>query len=454
MFVGTIPKNAVAQALRCVDFAAWPSIYVCCSGSFRWERVLRERLPTVPLSGCDVSIYSVAIGKWLAGEALEFTFRERLAAFEDQAAGADPRRRLAYLLVAAEMSAYRGNNLHSRTMFAEYLAKASGMADAAEAKLEAMSREIGNYSFFAGDFRVHAEQAKQSGGGIVGAPPIIKGDYEAYYKFLDQNVVWAQPPYELWEPDLLPQWLRGLHDADVPYCIVSHYRQIEGFEPAFEFTAGYRPLKIIYGYSNAARTSSLRAVSNKSAPFLYDAVSPQELSGRETVQIIAASTEHANFLKDVYQQRGIFHSNGHMRYFVYLNGKLAGCFVYKKSRIATRRPSQIGNVYLLSDFSITRERRISKLIAMLATGRDQIEIVRKHFMAPVDVVDTSAFSRSHVSMKYRGIFKLKSRTQMPDGRYELQYTSAVREKSNAEIYREWFRRYARDASPPSSGDET
>ena len=45
-------------------------------------------------------------------------------------------------------------------------------------------------------------------------------------------------------------------------------------------------------------------------------------------------------------------------------------------------------------------------------------------------------------MKYRGIFDLVDRK--PGA---INYVSAVREHAPNDIYREWFRRYARDPKP-------
>jgi DNA adenine methylase-like protein len=169
MFVGTIPRPAVEQALDCTDFGQSRAIFVCCSGSFRWERVLRARYPDLRLVGCDVSIYSVAIGRFLAGDPLRFRFRERLASFEERLVGKMPIDRLAFLIVALQMATYRGANAHARAMFQSYVDNIDGHAAALRPKLTKLAEEVGTYEFFAGDFRAHARQASAEGAAIVGA---------------------------------------------------------------------------------------------------------------------------------------------------------------------------------------------------------------------------------------------------------------------------------------------
>src|ERR1039457_4013949 len=67
-------------------------------------------------------------------------------------------------------------------------------------------------------------------------------------------------------------------------------------------------------------------------------------------------------------------------------------------------------LYLLSDFSIVRERRISKLIPMIATCREVMEPINRRLLIRVERISTTAFTTNAVSMKYRGIFELDKRT--------------------------------------------
>jgi GNAT domain-containint protein len=275
------------------------------------------------------------------------------------------------------------------------------------------------------------------------APPIIKGDYERFYRFLDDNVQWDPPAYDLWDPAELPDWLRQLEAADASYCVVSHYTPIEGFAPTFRYDVGLRPRRSIFGYTNRPVGTSLRSRSTKAEPFAYRAVDPDQIAAKSTVTLVRATSEHANFLKDIYLQRGLVHTDGNMRFFVYLDGALAGCFIYAKS---TKGDTQ-NEIYLLSDFPVNPARRMAKLICMLATGREPISIARKHFLLPLMRVHTTAFSDKPVSMKYRGAFELRSRKEgasigAESKKFQLSYVSTVREMSSDQIFRDWFKRYA------------
>ena len=72
-FVGSIPaslRSIVKEAA-----SQWPvgDAYIGCSGNFTLERTLRDINPEWRLHGNDVSIFTTAIGKWLAGEPVELS---------------------------------------------------------------------------------------------------------------------------------------------------------------------------------------------------------------------------------------------------------------------------------------------------------------------------------------------------------------------------------------------
>src|SRR5689334_4094689 len=75
LFQGSIPQD-----VRSILFEAtrgWDSrrIAVACSGNFTVERVLHEH-NRFDIAGCDVSIYSCALGAWFARQPFDLTLRD------------------------------------------------------------------------------------------------------------------------------------------------------------------------------------------------------------------------------------------------------------------------------------------------------------------------------------------------------------------------------------------
>ena len=83
-----------------------------------------------------------------------------------------------------------------------------------------------------------------------------------------------------------------------------------------------------------------------------------------------------------------------------------------------------------------RERRVSKLIPMIAASRELIRLVDRKFIIRVKDLWTTAFTNKPVSMKYRGVFEVHSRKPG-----QIQYRGSVRESTVQEVYREWYTKH-------------
>ncbi len=286
----------------------------------------------------------------------------------------------------------------------------------------------------AGDFRHQVARAVETGGGIAAFPPTYKGGYERLYKFVDENTEWPSPDYGVWDPDGLEGWIHELADAGVRYCVISD-QELETLEPAAVFRTDGR--KAVYTYADSGG-ASVRSTEHRSRAFRYEIVDPWGIRPDSEVEIAPTRSEHMNYLKDRYLARGIDHVSGMASYLVYVDGGLVGGFIFARSRWGEQ-----DRLYLLSDFAIVRDRKLSKLVAMLATSRDVIRPLETKLLQRIERVVTTAFTDRPVSMKYRGIFDLMARKPGM-----LNYGSEVREQSPAEIYGDWFRRYAGNEDRP------
>jgi hypothetical protein len=177
--------------------------------------------------------------------------------------------------------------------------------------------------------------------------------------------------------------------------------------------------------------------------FKYQPVDPAELKQDTRIDIVEASSDHMNFLKDVYLKKGIKHVTGVANFLVYLDGKLAGGMIYALSKYGEH-----DTLYLLSDFSLTSRGRISKLIPKLALSRTITGLLEKRFLWKFRRVLTTAFSHNAVSMKYRGVLELKSRAPAADPALgnALNYAGDVIDDTPEQVYQWWWRKHGRKAA--------
>lgn len=179
---------------------------------------------------------------------------------------------------------------------------------------------------------------------------------------------------------------------------------------------------------------------NRAESFAYTPVDPWALTPNTTVELVPATSTQMTFLRNVYLAKGIAHSNGLANYLVLLDGKLAGGFIYARAKY-----DAANCIYLLSDFCIVHERKLAKLIAMLAASYEPWAAWCKRTVSRPTRLCTTAFTDKPVSMKYRGIYDLDSRKEG----VHLNYSCAIGERARtaAAIYLEWFGRFGQAEAP-------
>lgn len=443
LFVGAIPRDCVSQAFRVIDVDQVTDAYVCCSGSFRFEQALTKYHPNVRIHSNDVSLLSVMLGRALRDEPVEVTFHSELAFIERALEEGDGSvlDRLAGVILAVRLSHFAGSNPYARRHFAHFTLNVRHYLDQARARAEGYLAGVKIESFFAGDFREHAERATAPGSFIFAWPPTYAGGYERLYKLIDQNSTWSPPSYGVFDPSTLTTWIEKLEAQNQRYVVYAD-QDLAGRRPHARYQQGrQKPASL---YTNAARAVDIRTPQRVSKPFGYTPIDVSKITRDSVLTVVPVDARRMDFIKDVYLMAGLVHSDGAAgRFLVFIDGMLAGGFAYDYFRGALGftdpRISNQSSVYILCDFACSRERRLSKLIATLTTGHEQFRAIERKRVMRVESIVTTAWTDKPVSMKYRGIFELISRKPGM-----LNYMSVTRKVSNRAIFEDWYDRHARN----------
>ena len=141
------------------------------------------------------------------------------------------------------------------------------------------------------------------------------------------------------------------------------------------------------------------------------------------------------FLKDVYLKKGITHTPGMVNYLVRVDDMLVGGLIYTLPKFGEK-----ASIYLLSDFAISQQGRLSKLVTRLACNGEILHDLGKRFVNRYREVKTTAFSDNPVSMKYRGIFELSKREEKnaPEGKFMLNYVGARIDETPQQAFEWWY----------------
>src|ERR1035437_6014376 len=439
MFIGAVPKEVISQVLATVPFDAWGDVYVGCSGSFRFDRAVKMRHPGCRVYSNDVSLLTCSIGALAMGREFEIRFKGALDFVEGAVAGLDFRGRVAAVMVAASMGKFTSKNEFARTHFRHYCEHFREVVDSALPKLAVLVAEIKIEEYYGGDFLLQADRAEKSGGGVAAFAPTYKGGYERIYRLVNENTEWPAPKYGIWNPDSLPGFIASLEQRHIPYCVISD-QLLADRTPTTEWRGSNKP---VYTYSSNHAASYRRRLPNE-VQFKYAVIDPAAIAAESKVTVAEVDGKRMNYLKNVYLAKGIEHTTGQFNCIVLIDGALAGGFIFAQTRFGDKTRE----LYMLSDFSVSRERRISKLIPMIASCREVIEPINRRLLIKVESITTTAFTTKPVSMKYRGVFELAKRA--PD---HLQYQSQIRDLSIQDVFNEWYRKFSGgDRKPDRQGE--
>lgn len=431
MFTGAVPKTTVHQIAKVVDFSRFESAYVCCSGSFRLERAIKQINNNIKIYSNDVSALSVSIGSYLSSGDVEVEFVERLFFLEKflKSFKSSPLDRLAAVSLALDISNFSGNSEHNKAHFENISMNVDAFHKAA---LEKMSHFLDGLSvdgFFAGDFREHAKNGmKNSGSIVVGFPPTYKSGYEKIYKFINSNLKMPEVIYDIWDPEDIGNWIKSMQYGN--YCVSTDRLISDDIKPAAAFLSASR--KQVYIYANSNKSSFIFE-SYKTAPFKYSAVDVGLIKKDSVVSVAQCTAQNINFLRNVYLSKNINFTNGAINFLVFIDGLLAGGIIINRDM-----SKSLDKLYLLSDFSVTKDGKISKLVALIATSNTLLDVANKKYLMKAETITTSVFTDKPVSMKYRGVFKLHARKKG-----FLQYISKVRDETPQEIFLDWWNKYAK-----------
>lgn len=451
MFQGTIPQDLRDHLRETV--AAWPvtEVYVGCSGNFTVERTLHT-LGRLRLHGNDVSLYSCALGAYLARQPFRLALREEARELFGwlEPSLSTPVGAVATLMLATRLAegltrdGRPRDNAYYRRLLPAYRAQWPTLHARMVERLEALPLRLA--SFHVGDVLPWVRELPEEVG-VVAYPPFYTGGYEALFGKLDALFDWDAPAYEIIDDDYLADLFAAM--ADRPWWLFGSNRAWPQFAPYL---------------------SGIVQSSNRSVPvFLYASQGPRRvviphqpvepvlverlLPGRRLGERLTLGRLNAgqfNALRAQYLSARILPAQADAAWAVQVEGVLVGAFAFARGMGPLASPDTL---YLLSDFAVapTDYPRLSKLVLYAALSHESRLLAERLAGRRVRWLFTTAFSDRPVSMKYRGLFELVSRKENPSWdegatnyyqqRYRLNYQARLGRWSLAEGFAEWRARY-------------
>jgi hypothetical protein len=376
-------------------------VWVGCSGAFTVEQILSRYAPKARIRGNDVSLYSSALGAYLAGQPFRLEVREEKFAWLEPYL-IDVEAKAAAVMVLFEVLKYeKADNLFKRRHWAHYLNNFQGFHQATVARLRERKQEVRLEAYTTRDIYDLLEEVPEDAV-IIAFLPTYAGGYERMFKRLEEIFEWDHPDYVLIDEDRKKRIIAKMLERDYLYL---DDREWQGL-PLVAAVRKAR-MKPVYVYSNMAALRRGVLKQQRHAEFVpFARLSEGDVIRTDSQLTLTPTTNRVvNYYRDVYLSKGVgVPADGEVPLVAAVDGKVFGFLIYSRMQGG-------GDVYLLADFVVNSERfrRLAKLLLLATQTREVRRLLEEKFLLEIPKCRTMVFTDKPVSMKYRGLYKLARR---------------------------------------------
>jgi len=376
-------------------------IWVGCSGAFTVEQILSRYAPKARIKGNDVSLYSSALGAYLAEQDFRLEVQEDKFEWLNPYL-ADVEARAATIMVLFEVLKYeKADNLFKQRHWAHYLNNFEDFYQATVAKLRERKKEIRLEGYTTKDIYDLLDEVPEDAV-IIAFLPTYAGGYERMFKRLEEIFDWDRPDYVLIDEDRKKRILTRMAERDYLYLDDREWKGL----PLVAAVRKAR-MKPVYVYSNMAALRRGVLKQQRHAEFVpFPRLSDgDEIKPDSQLNLTPTTNRVVNYYRDVYLSKGVgIPADGEVPLVAAVDGKVFGFLIYSRMQGG-------GDVYLLADFVVNSERyrRLAKLLLLMTQTREVRRLLEEKFLLELPKCRTMVFTDKPVSMKYRGLYKLARR---------------------------------------------
>ena len=426
-FLGSIagPLRKVIAAYA--DEVAVP-VLLPCAGNFTVGAALRSGGYKGLLKGCDITLYTSALGAYLSDDVLTVSEKEdcpeHLRGFLDFS---DPAHLAASVSIMLDLrQVWKGQSVWHRRVLANYRRNWDKLMEKTLVKLAAYRGHLNQEQGFtyAAQDAVEFLDAHDPEHAVLIAPPTFGSrDYINQERMLAASACWQAPAYteisfqdvQIYEKiTAFRQWMiimeRPLPDVE----------KILG-DPVAVVHKGRKSITYAYAGHSKRRIVTRSYLASRSPGPIFPGDCP--VTGQEEPGVILLDKKQTTRMNELFMSVRVdyFLADVALSLAFCLDKKIVGKldFNLTKHAWAIEQPGE--QIYMRSDLAVPSiEPRLAKLVLMMCQSHEVKRLIDDQFKGDFRFAVTTAFSRNPVSMKYRGIFKLHKRLEDPDG-FRLNY---------------------------------
>ena len=364
MFQGVVHANSRKVIAGYVEHLP-QNVHVIGSGNFSIETTLRANGFQGVITGCDVSLYSCALGAYLAGidlpislNAAEFPELTGLEPFLEDAEG-----RAAAVSVALDALRFRKqDNAYKRRMYRAYLRQIDVLCEQTREKLQTKRVLVRLDEFHVVDgWQRIVEIPDGPDHAILTFPPTYARGYERLYADLNNAFRWGQPEYR--ELTSGVEFAESVIERPGPWLIgaetpTPELEQVVG-SPIFLTSRGTAGNLSLYSNIAAIEAQLIRRRVNVRKPNWARLTENDEITEASQLAVHPISRPKANYIRQVYGSVDITQADAPFCYAVTVDGKLFGLLMFApdvRPRPAESDVDIRDGVYLMCDLAVSHDR--------------------------------------------------------------------------------------------------
>lgn len=443
IFQGTIPgplRSIIREAAE-----KWPKgadVWIGCSGNFTIERSLADM--GFRLHSNDVSIYTSALGWYFTGQDIPITLKpehEDLLGWITPYLDGGPGTIATLMLGTRFLADVEKPGVYYQRNYRAYREQFPRMHAETVDRMKNVTLRLDSYH--PKDVREYLRDDVPEDGIVTSFPPFYAAGYEKLYEPFERYFDWPAPEYPILDEDGITETLDLICDRPT-WIMATNVEQedrranLNGYvEPALKAAPFW-----VYTSESPTRVVTAR---QKAEPCFLPRMGPEhEITEDSTISIVPLKVGEFESLRLLYLNRNITAMNTDVvPYAVMVDGRMAGVFAFG----SWVKP----DVYtLMTDFALprTRYKRLSKLIIAAAVSVEATRRMERSWTRRAHGVQTAVFTNRPMSMKYRGLWDLRERVDLPKTekfKYKITYESGVNRWTLNEALQMWLKKWGETA---------
>lgn len=422
-----------------------------CAGNFTVGSALRSGGYKGLLTSCDITLYTSALGAYLAGSQLQVAEKEdcpeHLRGFLDCS---DPIHFAASVSIMLDLrQVWQNKNAWHRRVLANYRRDWQSLMDKTLAKLEAYKNHLSKgdgFTYQAKDALEFLAEHDRDHAVFIDPPTFGSNDYIKQERMLAASALWEAPAYREISFRDMAIYERITSFREWMIIMERPLPEIEKLlgDPVAVVHKGRKSITYAYaGHSKKTIVTRSYLASRSPGPIFP---SDRKLTGRETPGIILLSHEQTVRLNELFMSARVdyYLASLVLSAAFCLDGQIIGKADFKLGNAEWALPEKGRQIYQQSDLAVPSEAepRLAKLVLMLIQSHEVKRLLHEKLPEDWKFAITTAFSRHPVSMKYRGVYKLHKRLDgSGHGGYRLNYYGQLGKWTMAEAYANWLKKF-------------